>query len=108
MGIPDDLQPDVLQLLGIPPMNAIGNGIPNDSEILSEILMPIGAYQRPPVWFPVQPKTILSFELNAANPDTAAITIYHIPLFIFYPNKQVIECRGRRRPKIRVLNLHLV
>ena len=104
MGIPNNLQSDVLQFLGIPPMNAIGNGIPNNSEIL----MSISTYQRLLVWFPVQPKTILSFELNATNPDTATVTIDYIPFFIFYPNKQIVECRGRRRPKIRILNLHLV
>ena len=37
MGIPNNLQPDVLQLLGIPPMNTIGNGIPDNGKILMPV-----------------------------------------------------------------------
>ena len=104
VGVTDNLHPGLLQLLGIPPMDAVSDRVSDDSKIL----VAVRTDQRLFIRFAVQVKAVFSLKLNAADSDAATITVDHISVFIEHPHQQVVQSRRRRRPEHRLLDRHPV
>ena len=86
VGVADHFHSDVLQLFGIAPVDAVRYGITHHGKVL----MAVSADQRLVIRFTVQPETFFSFELDAPDTDTAAVTVDHIALFVTDADKQII------------------
>ena len=104
VSITDDLHPDIFQFLGIPPMNTICDSVSDNRKIL----VAVSSDQRFAVRSAIQVEAVFPFKLNAADSDTAAVTVDHISFLIKYPHQQVIQGRCRRGPKHRLLHRHPV
>ena len=68
-------------------MQTVGQGI----AYYSIILMTIGSYQRIRIRLSIQPEAIFSLEFNAANTNTAAISVNDVIGFVFHINVQFVK-----------------
>ena len=104
MGIADNLESGITQLLGITPMKSIRDCISHNGIVL----MTIGTDEGLAIGFPVQPESVFPLELDAADTDAATVAIHHIALLVADAYNEVIEVGMLRTPELWCLEFHLI
>ena len=102
MGIADDAHPGIAQLLGVAPVQAVGERIAYHGKVL----MPVGADERLRIGLPVEPEAVLPTKLDAADADTPAVSVHHMSLLVLHIDMQIVKIGRVGRPQTGLLHRH--
>ena len=94
VGVADDFQTGIPEFLRIFPMEAVGDSVSDNSEIL----MAVCTNQRLSIRFSVEPETLCSLEFDAANAYALAIAVNDVPFLVENSYEKMIQIRVFRRP----------
>ena len=86
MCITNYFHPCISQLFGIAPVNAVWYCIAH----YREVLMAVSSYQWCFIRPSVQPESGFSLEFDAADPDSAAVSVYYVALFVTNADNQIV------------------